>query len=218
MRTLRITSLPALLLLFFALPQTAGAHASQAAAGNYQFTLQGDRYLKYVEFDAHMLADGSATGTIYFTDDSVITSQDVDGTGESGERFAGYNLKAEVDGLVVNGNRAVLSAVIRTSSLAEMIGRRVLLTVEDNGDNTREPDRLTWGVYKPSEKRWTASDAEWKDDPGVGLTWTATDAERRDDAGVPMPGSTKIDARTFPVDSYGFIDADDGAGDIRVQP
>jgi hypothetical protein len=217
MRTLRITSLLALLLLLFALPQTAGARVSQAAAGNYQFTLQGDRYLKYVEFDARTLADGSATGSIFFTDESVITTQDVDGTGEPEGRVAGYNLRAEVDGLIVNGNQAVVSAIIRTSSVAEMVGQRVLLTVEDNGDNPREPDKLTWGVYKPTDRRWVASDAEWRDDPGVGLTWTATDAERHDDAGVPMPGSEQIDARTFPVASYNFIDADDGAGDIRVQ-
>jgi hypothetical protein len=218
MRTLRFTSLLALLLSFFAAPHTFGARASQSAAGTYQFTLQDDKYLKYVEFDAQALSDGSATGSIYFTDEAVISAQDVDGTGEPGEKFAGYNLKAEVDGLVVIGNKAVVSGVIRTSSVAEFVGRRVLLTVEDNGDNTKEPDKLTWGVYKPSDKNWVASDAELKEDPGVGLTWVATDAERRDDAGVPMPRPEKIDTQTFPADSYDFVDAADGAGDIRVQP
>jgi hypothetical protein len=118
----------------------------------------------------------------------------------------------------VNGNKAVLSGIIRTSTVAEFVGRRVLLTVEDNGDNTREPDKLTWGVYKPTERRWVASDAELQDDPGVGLTWTATDAEQRDDQGVLMPRSDNTDAQTFPIESYGFVEATDGAGDIRVQP
>jgi len=75
MRTLRFTSLPALLLFVFAAAQTAGAQT--AAAGSYQFTLTGDKYLKYVEFDATGKDDGSATGYISMTDEAVITIQDV---------------------------------------------------------------------------------------------------------------------------------------------
>ena len=218
MRILRFTSLLALLLTSFAAPPTFAARLSEpAAAGSYQFTL-GDKTLKYVEFDAHALADGGATGSIFFSDEAVIYMQDVDGTGEPSERIAGYNLKAEVDGLVVTGNKAVLSGVIRTSSVLEFVGQRVLLTVEDNGDNTREPDRLAWGIYKPIDRRWVPSDAEWKEDPGVGLRWWATDAELKDDVGYAMPRDESVGAQTFPVASYDFVDAVDGAGDIRVQP
>lgn len=216
MRTLRITSLLALLLFIFAAAQTT--RAASAAAGSYQFTLTGDKYLKYVEFDASTQADGSATGSIYFTDEAVITIQDVDGTGEKGSRFAGYNLKADVDGLVVTENKAVLSGIIRTSSNPDFIGQRVLLTVVDNGDNTKVPDGLTWGIYKPIDRRWVPSDAELKEDPGVGLRWWATDYEQRGDVGYQMPRDESIGTQTFPVASYGFVDADNGAGDIRVSP
>ena len=219
MRTLRFTSLLTLLLTLFALPQTADARAdTQAAAGSYQFVLAGDKYLKYVEFDAQTTADGGATGTIYFTDEAVIVTQDVDGTGEEREKFAGYNLKAEVDSMVVTKNKAVIGGTIRDSSNQALVGQRVLLTVEDNGDNSREPDRLTWGVYKPIDRRWVPSDAELKEDPGVGLRWWATDAERRDDVGYEMPRGENINAQTFPVESYGFAEVADGAGDIRVIP
>jgi hypothetical protein len=219
MRTLRFTSLPALLLLIFALPQTAGARASeQTATGNYQFTLQGDRYLKYVEFDAHTLAGGGATGSIYFNDEAIIETQDVDGTGEKEGTLAGYNIKADVDSMIVTENKAVLSGIIRTSSNEAFIGQRVLLTVEDNGDNQREPDRLTWGIYKPIERNWTPSDAELKEDPGVGMRWWATDAEQKDDVGYQMPRDESIGTQTFPVASYNFADVENGAGDIRVQP
>lgn len=212
MRTFRLTTLLALLVAICALSQTA---AAQTAAGSYQFTLTGDKYLKYVEFDAQTLADGSATGSIYLTDETVITIQDVDGTGEK-DRYAGYNLKAEVDGLIVEKNRAILSGTIRTSSVLALVGQRVLLTVEDNGDNTRVPDKLTWGVYRPIRPDWVASDAERKEDPGVGLTWWATDLEQRGDVGYKMPREVTFDARTFPMAAYGFVDASDGAGDIRV--
>lgn len=213
MRTLRFTTMLALVLTVFAAAQTT--RAASAAAGSYQFTLTGDKYLKYVEFEASTDDRGVASGFIYMSDDAVITIQDVDGTGEK-DRFAGYNFKAEVDGLVVNENKAVLSATIRDASNPAFIGQRVLLTVEDNGDNTRVPDRLTWGLYKPIDRRWVPSDAELKDDPGVGLRWWATDAERRDDVGYEMPRDQKTGTQTFPLVTYGFVDASDGAGDIRV--
>jgi hypothetical protein len=231
MRTLRLTSLLALLLALFALPQTADARAdTQAATGSYQFTLAGDKYLKYVEFEAVGQGEGKATGSIYFSDEAVITIQDVDGTGEEKGRFAGYNLKADVDGMVVTEQeviidkevvlekRAVLSATIRDSSVLALVGQRVLLTVADYGDNPRVPDRVTWGVYKPIDRRWIPADAELKEDPGVGLRWWATDAERKDDVGYAMPRDESFGTQTFPPSSYGFVDAENISGDIRVTP
>jgi hypothetical protein len=207
----------ALALTVFAAAQTA--RAQSAAAGSYQFTLAGDKYLKYVEFDAQTLADGSASGYFAMTDEAVITIQDVDGTGKETGRLAGYNFKADVDSMVVvNKNQAVLSGIIRSASDASLLGERVLLTVEDNGDNTRIPDHLTWGVYREIKRDWVPSDAELKDDPGVGLRWWATDAERKDDVGYAMPRSETIDANTYPVAAYDFIIVGDAAGDIRVSP
>jgi hypothetical protein len=215
MKTFRLTSLAALLLFISAAAQTS--FAQSAAAGSYQFTLAGEKVLKTVEFDARSNADGSATGTFSMTDDAVITFQDVDGTGEKG-RLVGYNFKADVDGLLVSKNQAVLSGVIRTASDSTLLGQRVLLTVEDNGDNTRIPDRLTWGMYRPINRDWIPSDAELKEDPGVGLRWWATDYERKDDVGYQMPRSETIDHNTYPVAAYGFEDVSDAAGDIRVTP
>lgn len=214
MRTLRITSLLALLLMIFAAAQTA---AAQSAAGSYQFTLADDKYLKTVEFSAQTLADGSTSGSIYFTDQAVITIQDVDGTGEKG-RFAGYDLKVDVDGLVVVKNKAVLSGTVTSSSVIDFVGQRVLFTFVDNGDNTKTPDGLTWGVYKPIRRDWVPSDAEWKEDPGVGLRWWATDYEQRGDVGYQMPRDESIVAQSNPVDAYDFVDAANTAGDIRVSP
>lgn len=224
MRTLRITPLLTLALLIFATAQTTRA---AAAAGSYQFTMTGDKYLKYVEFSAEGDGSGKAVGSIYFTDEAIITILDVDGTGEKG-RFAGYNIKADVDGLIVTERevvinkevvlekRAVLSATIRDSSVLEFIGQRVLLTVADYGDNLRVPDRVTWGVYKPIDRRWVPSDAEWKEDPGVGLRWWATDFEQRGDVGYAMPRDESIGTMTYPATTYDFVDADNTAGDIRV--
>jgi hypothetical protein len=209
-----------LFLLSFATSQLATAQtAGQSAKGTYQFSFE-DGYAKYADFDAATQTDGSTAGQIFFSDEQEITGQDVDGTGDPNltQTYKGFYIRATFDGLVVNNNQAVMSATVTDSSTRYLIGQRVLLTVEDNGDNTRVADKLTWGLYQQVEKTWTASDAELSDDPGVGLRWVATDAERRDDEGVSMPGNERIDTKTFPLSAYSFDDAASAAGDIVVQP
>jgi hypothetical protein len=216
MRIVRFTILSALLMS--GLAASALTARAQSAGGIYDFTLD-DKYVKHVEFDAHKLADGSTSGSMYFSDEATLVYQDVDGVGDPQEKYAGVYIKADLDDLVVNGNQAVMSGTVRDSSIVYLVGLRVLLTVEDNGDNTRIPDKLTWGVYKFVKRDWVPSDAEWKDDPGVGLRWWATDAERRDDKGYQMPRpDAPADTQSFPVVSYDFLDTSSGVGDIRVQP
>jgi hypothetical protein len=210
MKVNRIIAIVALLLSSFV---TAGAAESR---GSYQFTL-GDRLTKYVEFEAQALSGGGATGRMFYRDEAEIWEQDVDGVGDPVGLRQGFSFSADLDGLNVSGNRAVMSGTVREASVESLVGQRVLLTVEDNGDNARQPDRLTWGVYKPAG-RWEASDAELEHDPGVGLTWQATDAERRDDAGIPMPADPAVGTQTFPFSAYAFVETEDGVGDILVQP
>jgi hypothetical protein len=215
---MRITSfvLTAALLLSGALASHASA-AAPSADGSYQFT-SGDRFLKYVKFDAQALEGGGAAGRIYFSDEAEVTYLDPDAEDSKEETHKGYYLSAEVDGLLVKDNRAVVSGLVKDSSIPSLVGRRFLLTVEDNGDNSREPDRLTWGLYAPADKGWTPSDAEWEKDPGVGLTWWATDAEEKDDAGYAMPRDEAFDEQTFALPAYAFVESDDNAGDIVVRP
>lgn len=220
MKIRTFTSILALLLLGFAAPQlTTAQTAGQSAKGSYQFSFE-DGYTKYTEFDATTQADGSTVGSMYLSDEATVSYQDVDGTGDPSlqEKYEGYSVKASFDGLVVDKNQAVMSGTITDSNIRDLIGQRVLLTVEDNGDNTRVSDKLTWGFYKPVERNWKASDGELKDDPGVGLRWIATDSERRDDVGVQMPRDETITTQSFPVSSYSFVDVEKGTGDILVQP
>jgi hypothetical protein len=216
MRIVRFALLSAMLLSGIA-TMTARAQTSGSASGNYQFTFD-DRYVKSVEFSAQNLSDGSTSGSMLLSDEATIVYEDVDGDGSPQEKYAGFYIKAEFDGLVVDGNRAVMSGTVRDTSIPYLLGLRVLLTVEDNGDNTRVPDRVTWGAYKPINRDWKPSDAELKDDPGVGLTWWATDAEIRGDKGYQMPRSEAFDTSTFPVASYDFVVTSDGVGDITVKP
>jgi hypothetical protein len=217
MKTKAFASILVLLLLGLATSAVTRAQtAGQSASGSYQFSL-GDGYTKYLEFDAKTLSDGSTSGQMTLTDEAKFMVQDVDGTGTPEESIPGFYIKAEFDGLVVNKNQAVMSGTVRDSSVREFIGQRVLLTVEDNGDNTRVPDKVTWGIYRQVARNWTPSDAEWTEDPGVGLRWLATDAEVKDDRGYVMPRSEAIDTDSYPVSSYAFVDVKSAAGDIRVQ-
>lgn len=214
MKTRRFISTIALLFAVWAVAPAAGA---QTAGGSYQFALEDGR-TKYVEFDASAQREGGASGRMFFSDDAPLTEQDTDGAGVPVETYPGFYFSAEFDDMLVSNNKAVMSGTVRDSSIASLIGRRVLLTVEDNGDNSREPDRVTWGVYPDLRRSWTPSDAELRDDPGAGMTWMATDAERRDDQGVLMPGDGSVRVNTFPIASYEFVVNTTGAGDIVVRP
>jgi hypothetical protein len=211
MRIIRFASTLALLL-------TAGVAASaQVARGSYQFTL-GDKFVKSLDFDCQMLKEGGATGTLRLTDEATVVYHDVDGDGSPQEKYAGFSMIVAFDDMNIIKNQAVMEGVVRDSSIPFLIGQRIMLTVEDNGDNKREPDRLTWGIYKPIDRNWTPADAEWKEDPGVGLRWWATDAERRDDVGYAMPREDKVSIKSFPFSAYLFVDTEDGVGDILVAP
>jgi hypothetical protein len=209
-------SLLALLLLGFATAQSASA---QSASGNFQFSLD-DGYTKYVDFAARTQADGTTTGQMTFNDEAPLPVEEVDESGDPPkESSTPVYLKAEFDGMVVDKNMAVMSGTVRDSNHVSYIGQRVLLVVEDNGDDIRNPDKLTWGLYKFTEIGWIPSDAELKDDPGVGMTWIATDAERRDDKGVPYPLKNEpVSYQSFPLASYSYLDMERWAGNIQVQP
>ncbi|HEX5702497.1 MAG TPA: hypothetical protein VFX97_04710 [Pyrinomonadaceae bacterium] len=193
------------------------ASAQPQAKGTYKFTL-GDNNAKHVEFDAQGREGGGASGTLFVSDEATIVYHDVDGDGSPEEKYTGYSMLVAFDDMTVDKNQAVMQGVVRDSTIPFLVGQRVLLTVEDNGNNEREPDRLTWGVYKPIERNWIPSDAEWKDDPGVGLRWWATDAERKDDVGYEMPREDKISIKSFTLSAYLFVDTNDGVGDIIVRP
>lgn len=221
MKSIRFLSILALFLLLFSAPHMAQAQTpGQAARGNpYQFSFE-DGYTKYADFSAVIQADGSTSGSVFYSDEAPLTIQDVDGsTGNKPITYQGMSIKADFDGLVIsNKNQAVMSGTILDSTIREYIGQRVLLTVEDNGDNTRVLDHLTWGFYTPVVRNWTPSDADLKTDPGVGMRWIATDAERKDDVGIKMPKDESITTRTFPVAAYSFDNPPRAAGDIIVTP
>jgi hypothetical protein len=193
-------------------------NAGPSANGTFQFTV-GDGSVRYVSFNARIQSDNKVTGEMTYTDPSALPEVDTD-DGATAPTTAGLSVKANFDCLVIKGNRAVMSGVIVESNVGAALGRRVLLVVEDNeqGSNASDRDKLSWGVYKPSNMTWTPADAELENDTGASLRWIATDAERPDDVGIPSHPDQTIGCQSFPISSYAFVDVQHGAGNIQVKP
>jgi hypothetical protein len=199
-----------ILVLSLTIPQLATA---QTASGTYRFLLE-DELIKSVE-----LAADERGGYLTFTDEAKVLDGDDIEDPRRGDATPIY-IKADFDGLTVEKNRALMSGFIVDSSHTSYIGTLVQLVVEDNVENSRIPDTLTWAFCKPRELGWVPSDAELKDDDGAYLRWWATDAERDDDVGIPSVNllSNESDCPVFPVWSYSMADIWKWEGDIIVKP
>ena len=199
----------------------AGAEASYpSASGTYRFVLE-DGLSKSVEFNATSDERGVTTGQMTFRDEAKVVVQDVDGVGGDEESSSEFYMTAVLDSLKIDRNRAVMTGTIADSSVRSYIGKWVQLVVEDNGDGTQEPDKLTWCFCQPEQGGWVPADAELKEDQGAFSQWWATDAEREDDKGVQstniVPGN-KTSCEVFPLSTYPFAEVRSGEGQIQVQP
>lgn len=223
MKSLGVTSVFvfALLLLSLTTPQLATAQtAGPFASGISRFLLEDD-LVKFVEFDASTNERGTTTGQMTFTDEARISDTDDAEDPSSDDSPPEFYIKADLDDLTIEKNRAVMNGAVVDSSHKSYIGRWVQLVVEDSGDNLEVPDRLTWSFCKPREGGWIPTDAERKDDDGAYLRWWATDAERKDDVGVPSKDLLSNEERScqiYPLLFYSFADVRKWEGEIIVQP
>ena len=184
-----------------------------SANGKFQFQLE-DNNTRYIEFEARLFGD-QARGTMTFSDPSAVLSET-----DTNSVVTGAVVTAKLDCLKIQGNRAVMGGAVSESTLASLIGNRVLLVVEDNGEgvNVPSPDRLTWGVYDSSKPNWIPVDAEVPGDIGATLRWIAKDAERDDDVGIPSHRDTTVTCTSFPLSSYSFVNIPHGSGNVQVKP
>ena len=220
MKSIGILSISTLCLLSLSAPRPATAQtAGSAARGTYRFILE-DELVKSVELDASADANGRTTGYLTFTDEAAIPDTDDPEDPRAGDPPPHFSMKADLETLAVEKNRAVMGGTVRDSTHVSYIGKWVQLVVEDNGVNSEAPDRLTWSFCGSQPRGWVPSDAERKDDEGAYLQWWATDAERDDDVGVPsidLLGKGETSCRVYPLSTYSFADLLKWDGDIAVQ-
>lgn len=196
--------------LILALCLTKPASA-QEVNGTYRFLLE-DNAAKTVEIEAKGDARGNATGWLTLTDEAKISD---------GETVSDFYIQADVDELKIEKNRALVSGVVTDSSHKSYIGTWVQLVIEDNPEDSKLPDNLTWSFCRPREAGWIPSDAEVEDDDGVSLRWWATDAERDDDEGIPSVDLLADGGRSCPVQplsAYAMVDIRKSVGDLVVIP
>lgn len=174
-----------------------------------------DKGARTIEFNAKGLSAGRASGDLALTEPLALPDQDVDGAGVPEVKETTLSLRVDVDCMKVERNRAVLGGQVRESNVQSYVGRRMLLTVEDNAD---AEDRYTFGFYSSARPTWVPSDAELKFDPGIGLTWIATDAERDDDKGISSQPREQGDCEGFSLASYELEELPKNSGDIQVKP
>lgn len=210
-------SLSVLCLIFLATSLPAAAQA-RAANGKYNFIME-DGLAKYVEFDARTDDRGTTTGYMQFTDQAKVLFQDVDGTGEKPpDEPVEFYMKADLDAMTIEKNRAIISGVVRDSSYRSYIGKWVQLVIEDN-DGIEVPDKFVWSFCQPEQGGWVPEDAEVPGDRGAYMSWWATDYEVKGDVGIAspnlIPGNLKA-CRAYPLWAYDFAPILKGDGIIQI--
>lgn len=214
MKNLGFASALALSLLSLAVPQ--GAAAQSAAGGTYWFILD-DELEKTVTFEARTDGKGTTTGQLTLTDAALVPDFEEEET--PSRDGAPLTVKASLNSMTVEKNRALMSGVVLDSSHRSYIGRWVQLVVEDNG--RERPDQLVWKFCKPQEKGWVPTDADREKDDGAYLRWWATDAERKDDVGIPSVNllpAEDMGCTVYPLAVYAFAELLKWEGDIFVEP
>lgn len=218
MKRVLFTSLLLLLLLSSSLSLSGVIRAGgegPSASGNFQISLE-DGKSRDIIFNARLASDGSTTGEITFRD-GLSASEPKAAADNASEAAPPFYAKAVCDCLVVEGIQAVMGGIITEASLKEYVGRRVLLVVQD-GDSITPPlrDRLTFGFYRTTAKRWVATDGERPEEQIQQGGWVAKDAERSDDSGTISQTSEEVTCKTFPSSLHSFIAAKLGKGKIQV--
>lgn len=201
-------------------PVSISAESSGPSASGKFEILTDDGPTRSIEFNVKCDTNGRTVGEVIFRDNQPSTSADPEAATET-QTPTMFFLKAEFDCLTVKDNRAVMVGNVTESSVTHYVGRRFLLVALDNGEDAgaKLADRLTWGLYRPSQKAWVAMDSERSlDDEAGSLSWLATDLERPEDPGISSQKVETIGCQTFPVSSFSFVDTKHGRGSVQVRP
>ena len=195
-------------------PLTSANNSGPASNGEFSFVLE-DGAVRLVQYHARQNSDGSTNGELTYSDPTTIPESE-----ERAFTTSGLFVRANIDCLVIKGNKAVMSGEVTEATIVDYLGNRILLVVEDNGEGKRaaDLDKLAWGLYRVVTPFWIPQDAEVPGDQGALLEWLATDFEREDDVPVPARPSKSIGCQSFPPSAFSFEVINHGGGNIQVKP
>ena len=187
------------------------ATAPAVFAGNANGHFQGadGSNVKTIDFTATG-GNGSGNGNIVFAGPVDLPSDEDHPNAVKGH-VQNFTLHADVDCVNISGNHAVVSGIVKQSSVDSYVGQRLLLAVEDNGAAN---SRFTWGTYNTTPISWTPSDAELFSDAGWAFSWYASDAERPGDTAVLNKRDQSVNCQSLSLASFDWQPAN---GNISVQ-
>ena len=206
-------------LVLLATPIVVSAQAG-AANGKYKFVMD-DGLVKYLEFDVVSDSKGGTNGYMVLTDEAKVALEEPNGDEgpPRGEEAVPFSMKADIDGMTIEKNKAVITGMVRESSIPRYLGKWIRLVIEDN-DGREVPDKFGWSFCAQEQGGWIPEDAEVPGDRGAFMHWWATDAERKDDIGIPspdlIPGNLK-GCKSFPILAYDFAEFAKGDGVITIK-
>jgi hypothetical protein len=207
----------AILTLVLVCGLTTGAVFAQGSASGGIHVKDDAGQALNIEFTAKAGATGG-DGVLTFGGTAAVSDPSDESLAKSPE-LVQLTLKVDLDCVVVQGNQAAMSGIVRDSSVDTYRGRRVVLAVEDGGEGSKAaPDKYALGIYGLHPVTWFPTDAELDFDDGWKFSWLATDAERPDDRGVPNTRSTDVDCHSFSLATYGYVDIAQGSGNVQVRP
>ena len=176
--------------------------AAPVFAGNANGHFQGadGANVKMIDFTATG-DNGSGNGNIVFAGPVDLPSDEDHPNAVKGH-VENFTLHADVDCVNISGNHAVVSGIVKQSSVDSYVGQRLLLAVEDNGATG---SRFTWGTYNTTPISWTPSDAELFGDAGWAFTWYASDAERPSDTPVLNQRNKSVNCQSLSLASFEWV-------------
>lgn len=211
-------SLLIMCLVLLAAPTLTSAQAG-SASGTYKFVME-DGLVKYLEFDVRTDERGGTSGYMVFTDEAKVPFEEPDpDNNERKDESLEFSMRADFDSMTIEKNRAVISGVVRESSIPRYLGKWVRLVIEDN-DGVEVSDKFGWSFCAQEQGGWIPEDAEVPGDRGAFMSWWATDAEVKDDIGIPsvnlIPGNLK-GCKSLPIPAYDFAEFLKGDGAISIK-
>lgn len=197
-------------------PSSQAASNEPSVEGSFDISLEGQP-TRHVEFNARTAANGTTTGEVTFRDAGAAKAAEADG-----DTVEAFYVKARVDCLVVKGNKAILTGTVIDASLDRYInGRLVLVALSNEKEpDSQSPGKITWGLYRKTNRDWTASDFDRAADEVNPAAWMASDYERDDDEAKVATSSSdaSVGCNSFPLSAFTFKEDYYVNGTVRVRP
>lgn len=212
----RIAAIFLLSVVALILPASSTANNEPSVEGDCDIALEGFP-TRHIQFSARTAPNGTTTGEVTVRDASSATSMEAEGGSQDP-----FFMKAQVDCMVVKGNKVLLTSTVTEASAERYVGGRLMLVAISNGDdgNSSSAGKVTWGFYRKGTRDWVATDSDRAADEVNPTAWVASDFEREDDEAIikTPDADTTVTCTSFPLSGFTFKEEYYVTGTVRLRP